>query len=171
MFTPPSNILLPKAYWDFAGRFPIDNRYSPESILELKENEVFVFGANASGFHGSGSAGWAYTGKPGNQYRLGNPLLKKPKGTKGFWATLGVSRGPQVGEKGKSYAICTIVKPGLKRSISLEEIKKQVIELYLFAEKRSNLIFYVTKSGEINKPSLSGYNLQENALCYLDKVP
>lgn len=33
---------------------------SPEFIGELKENEVFVFGSNADGFHGAGAARTAH---------------------------------------------------------------------------------------------------------------
>ena len=84
---PPINVLLPKAYWDWAGQNPADGRYAPEGhISTLATNEVFVFGSNRSGFHGAGSAGWAYCGRKGNQYREGNPLLRAPDGTRGFWA-------------------------------------------------------------------------------------
>jgi hypothetical protein len=171
VLTPPSNVLLPQAYWTWAERQPVDGRYAPdEHIVELQKNEVFVFGANSSGFHGAGSAGWAYTGKSGNQYRLKNPLLKARNGTVGHWAVLGQGRGFQVGKMGRSYAICTIIRPGMKRSVPLEEIRNQVIQMYSFATRNSQLIFYVTKSGELFKPSLNGYLLDENAWCYLDKA-
>ena len=82
---PPRNVLLPAAYWQWVGQTSADGRYAPDGHIEnLAPNEVFVFGANRNSFHGAGSAGWAYTGKPGNQYRAGNPLLKMPNGTKGY---------------------------------------------------------------------------------------
>ena len=34
--------------------------YTPERILELKENEIFVFGSNLAGAHGGGAARLAY---------------------------------------------------------------------------------------------------------------
>ena len=34
--------------------------YTPERILELKPNEIFVFGSNLSGSHGGGAARLAY---------------------------------------------------------------------------------------------------------------
>lgn len=168
MILPPINVLLPKDYWDILNISPINDntQFSQEPITSLKDNEVFVFGSNIDGFHGAGSAGFAYTGKIGNQYRLGNPLLRAPKGTKGFWAVLGKSHGFQSGTHGKSYAICTILKPGLKRSMPLEEIRAQILKLYSLAIQFQELSFLVTKSGTFNKPSLNGYSLKENASCY-----
>ena len=157
---PPSNVLLPKEYWQWASK--TSNNVAPGYISKLKSNEVFVFGANKNGFHGAG--------KVGNQYRLKNPLLFAPDGTRGFWAVKGIGMGFQIGNEGKSYAICTILNPGSKRSIDLLSIKKQVEILYLFATINHELTFYVTKSGDWDKPSLNGYTLQENASCYLDKL-
>ena len=37
-----------------------NRRYTPERILELKENEIFVFGSNLAGAHGGGAARLAY---------------------------------------------------------------------------------------------------------------
>ena len=165
--TIPTNVLLPRLYWQQAGLQPADGRYAPDGhVATLQPNEVFCFGANSSGFHGAGSAGWAYTGKKGNQYRAGNPLLQQPKGTKGFWAVLGQAQGYQEGTQGRSYAICTITRPGAKRSMPLPAIKAQVQLLYQFATTHPELTFIVTKSGEPGKPSLNGYTLEENASCY-----
>jgi ribosome modulation factor len=164
----PSNVLLPKAYWEIAKRQPVNGQYTPNSpITTLKPNEVFIFGSNAGGFHGAGSAGWAYTGMTGNQYRAGNSLLKMPKGTKGKWAVLGQATGYQEGTTGRSYAICTIINPGAKRSMSLQGIRSQVEQLYQFATAHPELTFLVPQSGEPGKPSLNGYTLEENASCYL----
>ena len=169
--TPPENVLLPKPYWDWARRIPRDGRYAPEGQIErLAPNEVFVFGTNQSGFHGAGAADWAYTGRMGNQYRAGNPLLTMPAGTKGFWAVLGRSRGYQEGTEGRSYAICTILRAGAKRSMPLPEIRAQVRNLYAFARQQAGLTFLVTKSGDPGKPSLNGYDLGENASCYLGRA-
>jgi hypothetical protein len=164
----PNNVLLPRAYWQWAGKEPPTGLFAPEErIVNLAPNEVFVFGSNASGFHGAGSAGFAYTGKAGNQYREANPLLQKPNGHRGYWAVLGQARGIQEGVQGKSYAICTIERPGKRRSISLEQIRCQVEAFFAFAEAHPELTFLVTKSGQPGKPSLNGYTLEENASCYL----
>ena len=37
-----------------------NREYTPERILELKENEIFVFGSNLAGSHGGGAARLAY---------------------------------------------------------------------------------------------------------------
>jgi len=36
------------------------NEFTPDRIIELKQNEIFVFGSNLSGFHGGGAARLAY---------------------------------------------------------------------------------------------------------------
>ena len=109
------------------------------------------------------------TGLAGNQYRAGNPILRSPKGTRGCWAILGQARGFMQGNLGKSYAICTVRQPGLKRSTPLTEIRTQVQQLYAFAAQHPELTLLVTKAGEPGKPSLNGYTLEENASCYLEQ--
>lgn len=61
----------------------INKRYTPERINFLAENEIFVFGSNLCGFHGSGAARMAYE-------RFG-----------AVW-------GKGVGLQGQSYAIPTM---------------------------------------------------------------
>jgi hypothetical protein len=167
--TPPKNVLLPAAYWAWAGKKPEDGRFAPsEWISKLETNEVFVFGSNADGFHGAGAAGWAFTGKPGNQYRAGNPWLSKPRGTKGAWAVLGQSRGYQEGLTGRSYAIVTVRRPGASRSVPLQEIREQVQGLYQFATTNSQMLFLVPQTGGVDSVGFNGYYLGENANCFLD---
>ena len=60
-----------------------NREYTPDRISELKENEIFVFGSNLSGFHGGGAARVAY---------------KK----------FGAVWGQGVGLQGQSYAIPTM---------------------------------------------------------------
>lgn len=140
-------------------------RFTPEIITELKANEVFVFGSNATGFHGAGSAGMAMRGFAQNTWRQDTAFLNalnSPKGSPfrvGNWAILGQSRGFQVGKNGKSYAIETIKRPGLKRSTSLQEILSQLVELNSFAAANPEYIFLVTKIG----CSLAGYSVSEIA--------
>lgn len=57
--------------------------YTPERILELQENEIFVFGSNLAGAHGGGAARLAY-----NRY--------------------GAIWGQGVGLQGQSYVIPTM---------------------------------------------------------------
>lgn len=37
-----------------------NRQYTPERIISLAENEIFVFGSNLAGFHGGGAARLAY---------------------------------------------------------------------------------------------------------------
>lgn len=139
--------------------------YTAETITRLSSHEVFVFGSNASGFHGAGSAGMAYRGEAANTWRSDtdfNDALNAPQNSDkriGNWAVLGQGRGFQRGKNGMSYAIETIKRPGLKRSTSLDEILEQVIELSEFAKNHPHYKFLVTKIGSF----LAGYTVAEIA--------
>lgn len=136
---------------------------TPDQINSLKPNEVFVFGSNASGFHGAGSAGLACRGDAANTWRTDSWFLNAMKSHNhsiyriGYWAVYGISRGHQIGTTGQSYAIETIKQPGLKRSTPLSEIALQIKELSDFAIQNPQLTFLVTKIGS----SLAGYSLDE----------
>ena len=97
-------------------------------ITSLKSNEVFVFGSNAQGFHGAGSAGYAMRGDTRNNWRQDKTFrraMEAPVGHPdrvGKWAVFGVARGFSKGHEGISYAIQTIEKPGRKRSTSRQDI-------------------------------------------------
>ena len=60
-----------------------NREYTPERILELKQNEIFVFGSNLAGAHGGGAARIAYE-------------------------RFGAIMGQGVGLQGQSYAIPTM---------------------------------------------------------------
>lgn len=104
-------------------------------IQELKENEVFVFGTNGSGFHGAGAAGYAMLHVQGNLWRstyvpgTTKYLDQVPDRTPGYWAQKGISTGLMTGLYGKSYGIQTVTHPGARRSIPLLSIKNQLIQL------------------------------------------
>lgn len=110
------------------------NRITPEHIDSLKENEIFVFGSNAKGFHGKGAALFARNN---------------------FGAIYGQSRGFQ----GQSYAIVTKKDWKRKKSSTLEEIKIEIDQFIDFAENNQNLIFKVTKLGCEN----AGYSIKQIA--------
>ena len=170
MNPPPTNVLLTRAYWHWAHQPPTAGRYTPEGpITVLEPNEVFVFGSNAAGFHGAGAAGWAYTGQAGNQYRAGNPMLRARHWPRGHWAQLGIARGWQQGQHGRSYALCTIRRPGAKRSVPLTEIRQQVEQLYHCAAQHPELTFLVVQTGSATLPGHNGYSLAENASCFLER--
>ena len=89
-------------------------------ITSLKENEIFVFGSNLSGFHGAGAAKTAME-----------------------W---GAIWGQGVGLQGKTYAIPT-KSEGITRTLTIEEIKPYVDEFIQFAIDNPNLEFLVTEIG------------------------
>ena len=133
---------------------------SKRLITSLKENEVFVFGTNRNGFHGAGSAGYAFRGDSKNTWRQDKQFLQALKNIqahpKGKWAQLGISKGPMEGTEGKSYGIVTVSKPGARRSISPKEIISQLKELGDYAQDHPELTFLVVLG-----PGYNGYSKQE----------
>lgn len=95
-------------------------RYTPDNITELKENEIFCFGANLAGRHGKGAA-----------------LTARKK----FGAVYGVGEGLT----GRCYAIPT--KGHNLSRMSLVEIKKHVDIFLKFAKDNPNKTFLVTQIG------------------------
>ncbi len=134
-------------------------------ITSLLVNQVFIFGSNASGFHGAGAAGYACRGDSRNNWRddvwFCN-ALKSPIGSPdriGKWAIVGQARGLQTGKEGKSYAIITIAKPGFKRSTPVANITADIVEMFSIAEERSDLQFLFTEIGS----ALAGYTADQMA--------
>ena len=125
--------------------------------------QVLVFGSNAQGFHGAGSAGLAFKNDARNNWREHGQFLKamkSPIGSPdriGFRAVFGIARGFQTGTHGSSYAIQTVTRPGEKRSIPLSEIKSQIQELITFANEHPDYNFGVTNIGE----GYAGYSREE----------
>lgn len=93
---------------------------SPDHIIKLEENEIFVFGSNLAGIHGAGAAKLA---------------LQK------FGAIL--HQG--VGLQGKSYAIPT--KDKKIQTLPLDQIKGHIYEFIAFAKANSHLTFLVSAIG------------------------
>jgi hypothetical protein len=93
---------------------------SPEKILTLKENEIFVFGSNYGGRHGKGAALTA---------------LKK------FGAIMGQGTGLQ----GKSYGIAT--KDKNLKVLTIAQIETQIQRFLRFALDHPHLVFLVTEIG------------------------
>ncbi len=93
-------------------------KFTPENIVSLKDNEVFVFGSNLAGKHGLGAA-----------------LTAKNK----FGAIQGQGKGLQ----GQSYGLPT--KGFNIENLSLNEISKNVDTFIDFAKKNPDKTFYLTK--------------------------
>lgn len=104
-------------------------RYYEGDILELKSNQVFVFGSNTEGRHGKGAA-----------------LVAKEK----FGAIYGQAEGLQ----GMSYAIITKdLTKKVHPSRTLEQIQNQIKELYEFAitnPDKEFLIAYKASGANLN---------------------
>lgn len=98
----------------------MENRITPEEIIELKTGEVFVFGSNLGGKHGKGAAKTALT-----------------------W---GAIWGQASGLQGRTYGIPTKDK-SIRRVLSLTEIKPFVDEFISFATEHPELTFLVTEVG------------------------
>ena len=95
-------------------------RITPDNILELRENDIFVFGSNLSGRHGKGAA-------------------KTALGWGAIW-------GQGAGLQGRTYGIPTKDKT-IRRTLSIVEIKPFVDDFIEFAKQNSHLTFMVTEIG------------------------
>lgn len=95
-------------------------RFTPELIEQLNENEVFVFGSNKAGNHAGGAARTA---------------VEK------FGAVMGHGEGIQ----GQSYAIPTIDENMEK--VPLDDLQQSLFRFCQYAEKESEKTFYLTKIG------------------------
>lgn len=89
-------------------------------ITKLKDNQIFVFGSNARGFHAGGAARQA---------------------VESFGAIMGQAEGLQ----GQSYGIVTLDRD--MRKVSLSYIEKQLKELNAFAWQNPDKEFFVTAIG------------------------
>jgi hypothetical protein len=98
----------------------MEQRITPDNITDLKDNEVFVFGSNESGFHGAGAA-----------------LMAKMK-----W---GARERQGFGMVGQTFAIPT--KDWDIEVLPLPEIWDYVDRFLAFADSRPELNFMVTQIG------------------------
>lgn len=117
--------------------------FTQECITSLGSGEIFVFGSNEAGRHGSGSAKMA----------LDNFNAKY---------------GTGVGLQGQSYAIPTKDKGygEMLLTLPIEDIAKYVTQFIDFANNHSDLTFYVTKIG----CGLAGYTVSDIAPLFTDAI-
>lgn len=97
------------------------NRVTNDEITSLEEGQVFVFGSNLSGIHGGGAAKLAL-----NEF--------------------GAKWGQATGMQGDTYAIPT-KSEGIKRTLTVEEIKPHVDIFLEHAKNNPEQMFLVTEIG------------------------
>ena len=105
--------------------------FTPDYIDMLLPNQIFVFGSNALGYHTGGASGTA---------------------RKKFGAIWGQSEGLQ----GQSYAIPVDFGRGIRKDT---EVKNAINRFISFAEKHTELFFFVTRIG----CGMGGYRDEEMA--------
>ena len=142
-------------------------KFYSEYITDLKDDEVFVFTSNSSGWHGAGSAGYASFGEFGNVWR-NHDYGNKPDGWRGKWNAKGIAEGMQEGREGKSYAIPSVTRPGAKRSIPKKQLKENIEKFYHFAYNNPQWKFYVAQDA---KPGYNGYSVEEMVEMWTVKYP
>lgn len=96
------------------------NKTTPDHILKLNDNEIFVFGSNESGRHGKGAAKTAMK-----------------------W---GAKYGQAEGLQGKTYGIPT-VNASITNHLKIEKIKIYVDKFIKFSINNPDLHFLVTEIG------------------------
>ena len=117
------------------------------TITQMTGNNIFVFGSNPEGRHGMGAAKAAM--------RFG-ALYGKGRGRKGNTYAL-PTKNLRAGYTEKCTGI-TYKKAG-KRSISLEQIRENIAELYEDAVANPNLTYFVVYQKSSN--NLNGYSADE----------
>lgn len=103
--------------------------HTPEKITSLNNNEIFVFGSNLAGRHGKGAA------------------LQAVK--------FGAKYGKGFGLFGQTFAIPT--KDENLKILPLHKIEKYIKVFLIYATKRQDLLFIVTKIG----CGLAGYTTDQ----------
>lgn len=128
--------------------------WSGDTIKELKENQIFVFGSNPSGIHGAGAAKAAV--EFGAKYGVG-------RGLQGQTYAL-ITKNLKAGYHEKATGI-TYATEGYK-SLSAEQISENVKELYQCAKQHPDKFFIMAYKNETwpngsSKKSLNGYTSEE----------
>ena len=118
-------------------------------------NDVMVFGANKSGFHGQGVAALAYANTTDNYRKWNSTLSKDVKENKvGDFAIAGVT-GLMEGTKGTGYGLVTVERPG--KPLDYVELGQNIETLYETARNNPNKRFIIPYNSEnnLNKNSLN----------------
>lgn len=114
-------------------------RITSDNIKKLEPNQVFVFGSNLSGRHSKGAARTAMK-----------------------W---GAKYGQASGLQGRTYGIPT-KDASIRKTLTLDEIKRFVDVFILFAQDNPQLTFLVTEIG----CGLAGLKQKDVAILFKDSV-
>lgn len=120
----------------------MQGRITPENIVALEPNQIFVFGSNTQGRHGKGAAKTA---------------LNK----------FGAIWGRDDGLQGRSYGIATVASHRITHSLSklpLDQVQVRVRRFVRFAAEHPELHFLVTAIG----CGLAGYKPEDIAPMFKD---
>lgn len=143
-----------------------------DNIESMTGNNIFVFGSNPEGRHGLGAAKsamkfgakyWNGRGIQGNTYALPTKNLP-PHRYKPRKGNVVETIGPDVSNNPRTIEY-TKVGP---RSISKEQIRDNILDLYLFAEKNPHLKFFVAYKASNN--NLNGYSANELFALFTENI-
>ena len=133
--------------------------YYEGKIAELKDDEMYIFGANDRGLHGAGGAGDAM-----DKHRTLAQVSVLPDGTVEKWAVKGET-GFMQGTMGNSWGLVTVQgKPGRKDKTNRmpeKEIIDGIKKVYEHLNEHPYTKGYVAYSNELNEKSLNGYTGEE----------
>jgi len=119
-------------------------------ITNIKENEIFVFGSNPEGRHGAGAAKIAL--KYGAKYGIGRGLVGNT------YALPTKNLTPNYVEQISPRKKIIYEKSGFK-SISKDQIKNNIKELYKLARKEKEKTFFIAYQND--GKNLNGYSSEE----------
>lgn len=128
--------------------------WTGDEIVDLKEGQIFVFGSNPEGRHGSGAAKAAM--KFGAKYGIGRGI----QGNTYALITKNLKAGFTEKETGIKYE-----KEGFQ-SVSKNQISKNIDELYEYVRNNPEKMFIIVYKNEtwdngLPKKSLNGYTGEE----------
>ena len=134
----------------------------------IGNRDIFIFQTNENGFHGAGSAGWAFMGKASGWERNKSFMNQWNSGEKsrGLFAILRQSSGLMAGTDGIGWGICTCVSAAQPKSVSISEIIDQLKELNSYTIRKPFLQFIFAPIGTGH----AGYSQDEMWEAYIEST-
>lgn len=119
-------------------------------IIELKDNQVFVFGSNPLGINGNPSNG------TGRAALIAHNIAGVKQGER---------MDNRLSDSGKAWGLTTVTAPGRKRSVSLVDIENNIKKLFIYAKCNPDKEFLIAYRGR-ESYNLNGYTNFELAVCF-----